>query len=50
MVFVVSGQRMPLETRGNSCQVLNNPFLLSLWYSQVDLVCVELENSSGLTW
>lgn len=41
---------MPLETQGNSCQVLNNPLLLSLGYFQADLVCVELKNGSVLNW
>lgn len=41
---------MSLEPPGNSCQVLNNPLLLSLKYFQADVAHVELKNGSVLSW
>lgn len=38
---MVSRQRMPPEPPGNSCQVLNNPLLLSLESFQADVARVE---------
>lgn len=41
---------MPLEPPGNSCQVPNNPILLSLKCFQADTARVELKNGSVLSW